>query len=597
MKFDEQTIDHVANLARISLSAEEKKLYTSQISHILEYIEKLNRLDTSTVSPLGHLLTVETPLRPDTLIPSLTPTEALQTAPEQEQGYFCVPRVIREEDSIVAAESSGEALPAQTLAAYEPVIGLEIHAQLLSHSKIFCGCSSRFGSGPNSHTCPICLGHPGTLPVLNQTVVAMAVKAALALECRINETSVFARKNYFYPDLPKGYQISQYELPLAEAGSIQIESDQRLKTIRIRRIHLEEDAGKSIHAEEHKRAEVSHIDLNRCGVPLIEIVTEPDLGSSSEAATFLKQLRAILMYLEVCDGNMEEGSFRCDANISVRRKGQSQLGTRAELKNINSFRFVQKAIDYEITRQIAILENGGEIHQETRLWDEKKQITAGMRGKEEAHDYRYFPDPDLIPLKVGPEFLARLGAEIPELPSKRRERFISAYGLPAYDADILTSSRELADFFESTIKAEVEPKTVSNWMMGELLRQLNSDGLNLSQTKLTPVNLASLLKLLGSGTINAKLARQIFQETYKTGQEPEKIMAAQGVRQISDEAELRRMAETIVARYPEQVKAYQAGKTSLIGYFVGEVMKASRGQANPGLVGPLLKEILEQKKS
>lgn len=473
---------------------------------------------------------------------------------------------------------------------FESVIGLEVHAQLLTKSKIFCGCSTVFGAPPNSHTCEVCLGMPGSLPVLNKKVVEYAMRMALATHCRIAHMSIMARKNYFYPDLPKGYQISQYELPLAETGYLEISINGGTKRVGITRIHMEEDAGKLIHDE---MAPVSYADFNRTGVPLIEIVSEPDMHTPEEAVEYLKVLRNILRYLEICDGNMEEGSFRCDANVSLRPEGAETLGTRTELKNMNSFKHVQKALEYEIRRQTAVLLDGNAVVQETRLWDVGKNLTVSMRGKEEAHDYRYFPDPDLVPLIIDETWIEGVRACLPELPDAKCRRFSEQYGLPEYDAEVLTDSKNLADYFEETVRLYHNPKTVSNWIMSELLRELKRDDREIEECPVRPEGLAEMLKLMDQGIISGKIAKTIFTEMYATGKDPGAIVRERGLVQVSDPGEIRKVVEAVVNDNPEQVEKYKKGKTNLFGYFVGEVMKRTRGKANPKLVNEILGEILK----
>jgi len=477
---------------------------------------------------------------------------------------------------------------------FEPVIGLEVHAQLLTDSKLFCGCSTKFGAEPNTQVDPICLGMPGVLPVLNRKAVEFAIKMALAVECEVKHKSVFARKNYFYPDLPKGYQISQYTEPVAEKGRLEIEVDGAKKIIGITRIHMEEDAGKLLHGEGAQDAAFSFVDLNRTGVPLIEIVSEPDIRSADEAQAYLKALRDILVYLGICSGNMEEGSFRCDANISVRPVGTEKFGTRAELKNMNSFKFVKEAIDYEIRRQVDLIESGGKVIQETRLFDSAKGITASMRSKEEAHDYRYFPDPDLLPLMVTDELINEVRSTLPELPRARRERFVSEYGIPAYDAGVLTASRDLAEYYEQAVKETGEPKLSSNWIMGELLRLLNEDNRDVKDCPISPNGLADIIKMVKGGQISGKMAKEVFEEMYKTGKTASDIVKAKGLTQISDEGELAKIVEEIVKNNPDNVAKFKAGKTTVLGFFVGEIMKATKGKANPQVINKLLKEKLEQ---
>lgn len=474
---------------------------------------------------------------------------------------------------------------------YEAIIGLEVHAQLLTKSKIFCGCSTGFGVAANTQTCPVCLGMPGVLPVLNKEVVEFAIKMALATNCRIAPRSRFARKNYFYPDLPKGYQISQYELPLAEGGYVNIEVNSAPKRIGITRIHMEEDAGKLIHDEVRP---VSYVDFNRTGVPLIEIVSDPDLRCPEDAVEYLKTLRNILLYLEICDGNMEEGSLRCDANISLRPFGSQVLGTRTELKNMNSFRHLQRALEFEIRRQRGILAAGQEVVQETRLWDEAHNQTISMRGKEEAHDYRYFPDPDLVPLEISPEWIEAIRQTLPELPEAKKARFIAEYGLPDYDAEVLTAEKALARFFEDCVREFPRPKQVSNWMMSELLRELKKEEAGIESCLVTPTALARLLALIEQGTISGKIAKMVFEEMVASGQDPEAIIKERGLVQISDEAALETIAREILAAHPKEVADYQAGKTKVMGFFVGQMMKKTRGQANPKLVNQLFQQLLQE---
>jgi len=472
---------------------------------------------------------------------------------------------------------------------YEAVIGLEVHVQLKTDSKIFCSCSTKFGASPNSHTCPICLGLPGVLPVLNKKVVEFAIKMAIATNCKIANISQFARKHYFYPDLPKGYQISQYELPLAEHGWLIIEVNGEEKKIGITRIHIEEDAGKLIH---HEHRPISYVDLNRAGVPLIEIVSEPDLRTPDEAVAYLKRLRQLVRYLEICDGNMEEGSLRCDANISIREKGAKEFGVKTELKNMNSFKHVHKALEYEIRRQTALLMDGQKVIQETRLWNESKGITLPMRGKEEAHDYRYFPEPDLVPLKVSNEWIEDIKKRLPELPDAKKSRFINQYKIPAYDAGVLTSSRELAQYYERCVELFNKPKTVSNWIMVELLRELKHDERDITECPIPPENLAQLLKLIDDGTISGKIAKTVFEKAYKTGKAPKDIVEEEGLIQVSDEEELTKVIEEVISEHPKEVEKYKAGKTKILGFLIGQVMKKTKGKANPQKVNELLRKLL-----
>jgi aspartyl-tRNA(Asn)/glutamyl-tRNA(Gln) amidotransferase subunit B len=474
---------------------------------------------------------------------------------------------------------------------FETVIGLEVHAQLKTNSKIFCGCSTSFGAPPNTNTCPVCLGMPGVLPVLNQKVVDYGIKMALATNCEINRTNQFARKNYFYPDLPKGYQISQFALPLAEHGWVEIETGEAdagvAKRIGLTRIHMEEDAGKLIHDEHEPQ---SYVDLNRTGVPLLEIVSEPEIGSPEEAAAYLKKLHAILRYLDICDGNMEEGSFRCDANISLRPPGQKEFGTRTELKNMNSFRNVQRALEYEIRRQRDVLLDGGKVTQETLLWDADKAVTTAMRGKEEAHDYRYFPDPDLIPLVIDEPWIEEIRSSLPELPDERKARFIAEFSLPYYDAEVLTSSRELADYFEQAYQGYPQAKKLSNWMMTELMRELKDT--DIKGCAVTPKNLAALLTMIDRGAISGKIAKTVFKDMLETGKDAKTLVSEKGLAQMSDEGELLRIVKDILAENPSQVAEYKGGKTKVMGFFVGQLMKRTKGQANPQLANELLSKAL-----
>src|SRR5690242_965051 len=472
---------------------------------------------------------------------------------------------------------------------YEVVIGVEVHAQLRTKSKMFCGCGATFGRSANSQTCPICLGLPGSLPVINRMAVEMAVRAGLALNCTIGEHNRFARKNYFYPDLPKGYQISQYEAPICEHGWIEIAAGDGKKRIRIRRAHLEEDAGKNIH---ESGTSGSLVDLNRAGTPLLEIVTEPDMRSADEAVAYLKSLRDILMYLEVCDGNMDEGSFRCEPNLSLRPLGQKEFGTKVELKNINSFKFVKDAVEYEIKRQTKVLSEGGTIQQETRLWNLDRGETAVMRSKEEAHDYRYFPDPDLVPLKLEKEWVEGFRDGLPELPAMRAARFVRDYGLPEYDAGVLTATRGMADYFEACVKLFNQPKTVSNWVMGELARELKNSGTDVTESPVSPDRLASLLQMVETGTVSLKVAREIFPEVYSSGKAPDQIVQEKGLTQVSDEGALEKIIDEVLTKNPAQVAQFKEGKQQVLGFLVGQVMKASGGKANPGKVNELLKKTL-----
>ncbi len=473
---------------------------------------------------------------------------------------------------------------------FEPVIGLEIHAQLKTATKIFCGCSTAFGAPPNTHTCPVCLGMPGVLPVLNKKVVDYTLRMALATGCTIPGQSRFARKNYFYPDLPKGYQISQYELPIAVNGHVEIDVEARTKRIGLTRIHMEEDAGKLVHADNRP---VSLVDLNRTGTPLMEIVSEPDLRSPEEAGAYLRALRSIIRWIDVGDGNMEEGSFRCDANVSIRPLGSAGLGTRTEIKNLNSFKHVEKAIAYEIARQTEILLEGGEVVQETRLWDPDKGVTNPMRSKEEAHDYRYFPDPDLLPLVIDPAWVDAVRKALPELPAERRARFVSQYQLPDYDAGVLTSSRELADFFEACLKDIDQPKQVANWVMGPLLGLLNAQGKTIVRSPVSAQDLAGLLQLIDGDVISGKIAKSVFEEMATGGKTARQIVEEKGLAQVSDRGALEAEIDKLIAAHPDEAARFKEGHKKLMGFFVGQVMKATRGKANPTLVNQILSKKLE----
>jgi aspartyl-tRNA(Asn)/glutamyl-tRNA(Gln) amidotransferase subunit B len=476
---------------------------------------------------------------------------------------------------------------------YEPVIGLEVHAQMLTASKIFCGCATRFGDAPNDNTCPVCMGFPGVLPVLNKRVVEFAIRLGLATHCEISRRSRFARKNYFYPDLPKGYQISQYELPVCEHGYLEIGAGEGKKKIRLTRIHMEEDAGKNIH---EARGDYSLVDLNRTGVPLLEIVSEPDIRSSAEAGNYLRNLRAIVQYLEVCDGNMEEGSFRCDANVSVRPVGAQELGTKVEIKNLNSFKAVEKAIDSEIERQIDTLSEGGKLVQETRLWDAEREVTRSMRSKEFAHDYRYFPDPDLLPLVVDDKWIAEIESSLPELPAAREQRFVNQYGLPRYDAEVLTGRRDVADYFETAVKLHGNPKAISNWVMGDLFRVIKErkldEALRIREWPVPAEHLAAMIKMIDEGKISGKIAKSVFSEMLASGAAPETIVREKGLEQVSDTASIEAAVDQVIAGNPKVVADYRGGNEKSFGFFVGQVMKATQGKASPQIVNEILRRKL-----
>jgi aspartyl-tRNA(Asn)/glutamyl-tRNA(Gln) amidotransferase subunit B len=482
---------------------------------------------------------------------------------------------------------------------YEPVIGLEVHAQLLTRTKAFCGCSTEFGGDPNGNVCPVCLGMPGTLPVLNRVMVEFVIRMGLAVGCRIAPRSVFARKNYFYPDLPKGYQISQYDEPLCSGGSVEIDlQDGSRKRVGITRIHMEEDAGKSIHDLDPDTL----VDVNRCGVPLIEIVSEPDIRTPHEASLYLAKIRQIVTYLGICDGNMEEGSLRCDANVSVRRKGEDRLGTKTEVKNMNSFRNVERALDFEIRRQIQLIEDGGTVIQETLLWDATQNVAFPMRGKEEAHDYRYFPDPDLVPVLVESEWIAAVTKDLPELPTPRRDRYASGLGLPRYDADVLTTEKEIADYFEKTLanlaqrsggSLRENAKSVSNWVMTEILRVVGERKLKLADFPVGPEHLAGLLLLMKNNTISGKIAKEVFEDMTSGGGDPEAIVRNKNLAQVSDVAALEQVIDRVLADHQAQVQKYIDGSSKLFCFFVGETMKLTRGKANPAMVNDLLRKKLD----
>jgi aspartyl-tRNA(Asn)/glutamyl-tRNA(Gln) amidotransferase subunit B len=477
----------------------------------------------------------------------------------------------------------------EEIAKYEPVIGLEVHVQLATETKIFCGCPVEFGSGPNENTCPVCLALPGALPVLNRKAVELAVQASAALHCTINRVSIFARKNYFYPDLPKGFQISQYDKPLAEHGYVDIEVDGVAKRIGVTRVHMEDDAGKSSHEGFRDSDKYSYVDLNRAGTPLIEIVSEPDLRSADEAYAYLTELKLAMQYIGASACDMEKGQLRCDANVSVRLKGAEKFGTKAELKNLNSFRFVKQAIEYEIARQVGVLEAGGRVVQETRLFDPGSGETFTMRSKEEAADYRYFPEPDLLPLQVPEDWKAELLAKMPELPADRRRRFVEKLGLRPYDAEVLTASRALADYFEVVASVSKDAKASANWVTGDLAGALNAEGLDIEQCPVAAEHLGELIALIGSGELSGKLAKEIFPKMFAERLAPRAIMERDGLKQISDAGAIEKLVDEVLAANPKQVEQYKAGKTTVIGFLVGQAMKASRGQANPQALNELMK--------
>jgi aspartyl-tRNA(Asn)/glutamyl-tRNA(Gln) amidotransferase subunit B len=483
-------------------------------------------------------------------------------------------------------------LSADVLARYEPVIGLEVHAQLETRTKAFCGCSTKFGDAPNANTCPVCLGLPGALPVFNQKALELGIRASLALHCRIHDRSIFARKNYFYPDLPKGYQISQYELPLATGGYLEVLLDGATKRIGITRLHMEEDAAKNLHEGFPDSDKCSYIDFNRCGVPLIEIVSEPDIRTPREAYEYLYTLKQILEYTEVSDCNMERGSLRCDANVSVRRRGAEQFGTKVEVKNLNSFRYLAHALEYEIERQTGVLDEGGRILQETRLWNVAAGRTEPMRSKEFAHDYRYFPDPDLLPVAVTEAFVAEVRAKMPELPEARRKRFLSEYGLSPYDADVLAATRALADHFEATVKAGAPAKSAANWISVELLRRLKEAGKEIRDSKILPEALAELIEIVEAGKITAASGKKVFTKMFETGKRAGEIIATEGLAQITDGDAIETIARRVVEKSPENVAKYRSGNEGVFKFFVGQVMRETKGQANPQVVNEVLRKVL-----
>ena len=497
------------------------------------------------------------------------------------------------------AKSAPEAaaIAPEVLAKYETVIGLEVHVQLLTKSKIFCGCSTRFGDPPNTNVCPICLGLPGTLPVLNKRAVELAMRASLALNCTVHEHSRFARKNYFYPDLPKGYQISQYELPLATGGWLEISHDGAKRRIGITRLHLEEDAAKNLHEGFSQSATKAYIDYNRCGTPLSEIVSDPDMRAPEEAYAYLTTLRQIMLYTGVSDCNMEEGSLRCDANVSVRLRGAKEFGTKVEVKNLNSFRYLQKALEFEIERHIGVLESGGRISQETRLWNQAESCTVSMRSKEKAHDYRYFPEPDLLPVHVSSAWREEVFRALPELPEAKRARFIASYGLTPYDADVLTSTLLLAEYFEHVVKSTsgVPAKTIANWIQTELLRSLNDLNItpkDLLGFRVSPPDFGSLLEMVNGGQVTAAMGKKIFARMFETSIGPREIAAAEGLMQIFDLGEIEQAAREIIAKNPDNVAKFKSGNEGVFKFFVGQVMRATRGQANPQAVNDILRKLL-----
>ncbi len=476
---------------------------------------------------------------------------------------------------------------------YEAVIGLEVHAQLKTNTKLFCSCSTKFGMPPNTNVCPICLGHPGVLPVTNKKVIEFAVLLGLTTNCSINRKSIFARKNYFYPDLPKGYQISQLEKPICEFGHLNVlPKDGKEVKIGITRIHMEEDAGKSIHDQGFSTL----VDVNRCGVPLLEIVSEPDIRTAEEAVLYLTKLRQIVTYLNICDGNMEEGSLRCDANVSVRLKGTKELGTKTEIKNMNSFKNVEKAINFEIERQIDIIEDGGRIIQQTLLWNADKNFAAPMRSKEESHDYRYFPDPDLVPVILDDSYINSLKLQLPTLPDERKKLFIDSYNLPVYDSEVLTNEKQFADYYEAAAKHCSDYKALSNYMMGDIFKYLNENKINISEFNLSAINLAKLVNLVNKGTISSKIAKDIFGDLVKENIDPEEYVKSKNLIQISDTSEIEKIIDDVIDQNKTELEKYLAGKQSVIGFFVGQIMKISKGKANPQLVNKILKEKLDNYK-
>lgn len=484
------------------------------------------------------------------------------------------------------------AIAPETLAKYETVIGLEVHVQLQTKTKIFCGCSTRFGDAPNTNVCPVCLGLPGALPVLNKRVVELAMRASLALNCTVQDHSRFARKNYFYPDLPKGYQISQFELPLATGGWLDIETGGSKKRVGVTRLHIEDDAAKNLHEGFSQSATKSYIDYNRGGTPLAEIVSEPDMRTPEEAYAYLTTLRQIMLYTAVSDCNMEEGSLRCDANVSVRLHGAKEFGTKVEVKNLNSFRFLVKALEYEVERHIGVLESGGKIIQETRLWHQNENRTVSMRSKEKAHDYRYFPEPDLLPIHIGKEWREEILKSLPELPEAKRNRFVSAYGVTPYDAGVLTATKELGDYFEGVVKAGAPGKSSANWMQSELLRYLNDSGKEISVSPVSPAALADLVKLVEEGKITGAVGKKVFATMFETGRAASEIVATEGLAQVNDLEAIEQAAREVIAKNPDNVAKFKSGSENVLQFFIGQVMKATRGKANPQTVGEILRKLL-----
>lgn len=475
---------------------------------------------------------------------------------------------------------------------YEVVIGLEVHTELKTESKIFCGCSTKFGADQNTNVCPVCLGLPGVLPVLNQKVLEFAVRTGLALNCEILPFSKFDRKNYYYPDLPKNYQISQYDLPIAINGHLDIEINGETKRIGITRVHMEEDAGKLVHSGTIANSDYALVDYNRTGVPLLEIVSEPDIRTPEEAKAYLEKMKAILQYIDVSDCKMEEGSLRCDANISLRPRGVEKLGTKAEIKNLNSFKAVQRGLEYEAARQEEVLTEGGRIVQETRSWDEARGITLSMRSKEQAHDYRYLPDPDLVPIVVDPAWVDEIHRNLPELPDARKQRFMADYGLSSYDAEVITASRAMAEYFDAVVSHKVDAKAAANWLMGDLAKHVNAAGIEMDECPLAPANLAGMLTLIDKGTISGKIAKTVFEEMWNSGKDAETIVKEKGLVQISDEGAIIAIVDAVIAANPQSVEDFKAGKEKAIGFLVGQTMKQTKGRANPELVNKLLRDRL-----